>query len=225
MADVVCFGDLLIDFVPTVTGKGLVGRAGLREGAGRGCRQRRRGPGPAGRLQRLHGQGRRGPVRPFPGRHAGGRGCGRRCAALRDRGPDRPGLRLPARRRRARVPLLPPSQRRHAVPARRGRRERDRGGPRPPLRFDQPGRRAAAPDGAARGEPGPGAGQADLLRRQPPAAAVGGCRHRQPGHPRGPGPGGRGQAQRRRARLPDRQPRARHARAARSGTIGSSSPC
>ena len=55
MADVVCVGDLLIDFVPTATGTGLADAPGLREGTGRRSRQRRRGSRPSGGAEAFMG--------------------------------------------------------------------------------------------------------------------------------------------------------------------------
>ena len=127
MADVVCFGDLLIDFVPTVTGTGLGRRAGFRQGAGRCGGQRRRGPGPA-RVSAAPSWARSATTRSaisWPTRCAARASTRRRCA-FEPQGAHGAGLRLLARRRRARVPVLPPPQRRHAVHAGRGRRGRDR---------------------------------------------------------------------------------------------------
>ena len=39
MANAICLGELLIDFVPTVTGTGPDRRAGVHQGAGRRARQ------------------------------------------------------------------------------------------------------------------------------------------------------------------------------------------
>ena len=70
MADVICLGDLLIDFVPTVTGLAWPTRRDLQEGGGRGAGQRRGRSGAPRRGERFHGQGRRGRLRPLPRRRA-----------------------------------------------------------------------------------------------------------------------------------------------------------
>ena len=172
MADVVCFGDLLIDFVPTVTGTGLADAPAFVKAPGGAAANVAVGLARLGVGQRLHGQGRRRPVRPFPRRHARSRGRRRRALALRAARPHRAGLRLPARRRRARVPVLPPPQRRHAVHA-RTRSTPARSGPRASSTST---RSASPPSSPARRRSTPPRWrtrrQADLLRRQPAPAAV-----------------------------------------------------
>ena len=59
MVDVVCLGELLIDFVPTVTGTSLIDAPAFKKAARRSARQRGGRTGPPGHPQRLHGQGRR----------------------------------------------------------------------------------------------------------------------------------------------------------------------
>ena len=71
MAQVVCVGDLLIDFVPTVTGTGLVDAPAFQKAPGGAAANVAVGLARLGRRQRLRGHGGRGPVRPFPRRHAG----------------------------------------------------------------------------------------------------------------------------------------------------------
>ena len=94
-ADVVCLGELLIDFVPTVTGTSPDRRSGLQEGAGRRAGQRRGRARPPRRGQRLHGQGRRRPVRPLPGRRPWPMraSTSARCGSARRRAPRSPSSR------------------------------------------------------------------------------------------------------------------------------------
>ena len=118
------------------------------------------------------------------------------------RGAHRARLRLPARGRRARVPVLPPPQRRHAVHARRGRRGRDRAprgsstSARSAWSPSQP--RATALHAVALARR---ARQADLLRRQPAPRPLADAEAARDGHPPGPRRGAHRQAQRRRARI------------------------
>jgi hypothetical protein len=58
MADVICLGELLIDFVPTVTGTSLIEAPAFKKAPGGAPRQRRGRPRPPGHAERLHGQGR-----------------------------------------------------------------------------------------------------------------------------------------------------------------------
>ena len=152
MADVVCFGDLLIDFVPTVTGTGPGRCAGLRQGAGRGCRQRRRRAWPGwASSSAFMGKVGDDPFGHFLAAHAGGRGRRRGAACASSRGPAPPWPSSPC------APTASASSCSTATPAptccsrpTRSTQSAIAARPRLPLRFDQPGRRAAARDGAAR---------------------------------------------------------------------------
>ena len=118
MPDVVCLGELLIDFVPTVTGTSLIDAPAFKKAPGGAPANVAVGLARLGIGQRLHGQGRRRPFRPLPGEDPGRCRGRRRPLALHRAGAHRARLRLAARRRRARVHVLPPPQRRHAADAR-----------------------------------------------------------------------------------------------------------
>ena len=74
MADAICIGDLLIDFVPTVTGTGLADAPAFVKAPGGAAANVAVGLARLGVPQRPDGQGRRRPVRPFPGQDAGDEG-------------------------------------------------------------------------------------------------------------------------------------------------------
>lgn len=118
---VVSFGEMLIDFVPTVAGVSLAeapafvkapGGAGERGHRGGAARRR-------GRVRRQAGGRRvRADARGHPPRQRRRRRRGR----VRRRGAHRARLRHPPRRRGARVHVLPQPQRRHAPHPRRAQR-------------------------------------------------------------------------------------------------------
>ncbi len=133
MADVVAFGEVLIDFVPTVTGQDL------RQGE----MPSRRPPAAPPRMspRALRASACRAPSWAWSGEDGFGRfladtlaQAGVDISPLRftDAAQHRARLRLPARRWRARVPVLPQPERRHAD----GARDRRRGGdPQPRAHF------------------------------------------------------------------------------------------
>ena len=208
MAQVVCVGDLLIDFVPTATGTGLADAPAFVKAPGGAAANVAVGLARLGVEQRLSGHGRRRPVRPFSGRHAApGRGR-HRPVAVHQPGPHRLGLRLAARRRRARVHVLPPSQRRHAAHPGRGRHRHASQAARV-LHFNSislasPNPRASSLFAADQARAAGHLVTYDVNLRLPLWPDATSARA---GILDGPGQGAGGQAQRRRARVPDRQPR------------------
>ena len=153
-----CIGDLLIDFVPTVTGTAWPTR--------RPSARRRAEPRPTspwawpGWASAAPSWARSATTRSAISWPTTLRREGVDVAPLRfEPRPHGAGLRLAARRRRARVPVLPPPQRRHAVHRGRRRPRRDRGGQGAALRLDQPGRREPAGHVPVRRRPRRGAGK------------------------------------------------------------------
>ena len=174
MAQVVCVGDLLIDFVPTVTGTGLADAPAF-------VRRRRAGPPPtspwawpgSGVASAFMGMVGDDPFGHFLADTLAGGGRRYRAVALHHRGAHRFGLRLAAGRRRARVHVLPPPQRRHAVHARTRSTTAAIDAARA-LHFDSislasDNPRASQP---VRGRPGARGRPSRHLRRQPPPAAL-----------------------------------------------------
>ena len=214
MADVVCVGDLLIDFVPTATGTGLADAPAFVKAPGGAAANVAVGLARLGVASAFMGKVGDDPFGHFLADtlRRGRASTSARCASP-DQAAHRAGLRLAARRRRARVPVLPPPQRRHAVHPRRGRRGRDRRrqGASTSIRSASPAR-ARAPRRLHRRRPARAAGHLvtyDVNLRLPlwpdAASAKAGILAR-------PGQGAGRQAQRRRARVPDRQPRTQAAR-------------
>ena len=156
-------------------------RAGLPEG-------RRAAPPPmspwalpgSGSQQRLHGHGRRGPVRPFPGRHAAPTPASTpaRCASPPTPAPRWPSSRCAADGEREFLFYRHPSADMLFTPG-RGRHRRHRRGQAAALRFDQPRQpRTRAPRALFAADQARAAGTGHL-RRQPAPAAVARRRRRQ----------------------------------------------
>ena len=180
MADVVCMGELLIDFVPTVTGTGLVDAPAFQKAPGGAPANVAVGLARLGVSSAFMGKVGDDPFGHFLADTLAGAGVDVGAAALRRRGARTALAFVSLRgRRRARVPVLPPPQRRHAVHAGRGRRGRDRRRAGAAFRLDQPRQRATraprrlyAADLRATRRP------ARLLRRQSAPAALAGRRGR-----------------------------------------------
>ena len=118
MAQVVCVGDLLIDFVPTVTGTGLVDAPAFQKAPGGAAANVAVGLARLGVASAFMGMVGDDPFGHFLADTLAEAGVDIGAVALHHRGAHRFGLRLAAGRRRARVHVLPPPQRRHAVHAR-----------------------------------------------------------------------------------------------------------
>ena len=174
MTDVLCFGDLLIDFVPTTSGLPLAEVETFR-----------RAPGGAAANVAV-GLARLGAKSAFMGKvgddvfghlladDAGGGGCRYRPAALRRSGTNGARFRQPEERRRAGLSLLPASVGRHAVHQERGRPERHRRCADLSFRFDQPCRARPEGHGVVRRRRRQSREQAGELRCQSAIAALGG---------------------------------------------------
>jgi fructokinase len=180
MADVVAFGEMLIDFVPTVSGRTLAAADTFKKAAGGAPANVAAGLARLGVSSAFMGMVGDDPFGAFSSRRACRRRCRRFDGEVLLGGANRAGLRVAAGGRRARVPVLPKPERGHADAPGGRRLGDDPRGARLSFRLDQLDRGPLPRQHPARSARARGWAAGDL-RSQPQTRAVarrGGCEAR-----------------------------------------------